>query len=112
MKPLLRALSAASGIVKRSFSLSLSRVVATDSSREQAPVWGSRKLKAKKKLQIHNQAMCDPEIEAQLAPLRAAVKEQVNKAIRLVLEKEILHSVSLTLQKTTFIYITIILYWL
>ena len=56
--------------------------------------------------------MCDPEIEAQLAPLRAAVKEQVNKAIRLFLEKEILHSVSLTLQKTTFICITIILYWL
>ncbi|KAK7109202.1 glycine--tRNA ligase-like [Littorina saxatilis] len=89
MKPLLRALSAATSIVKRSFSLSLSRhVVGSGHSQEQAPVWGSRKSKAKRKLQIHNLlAMGDPEIEVQLAPLRADVKEQGDLVRRLKQEK-------------------------
>lgn len=78
MKHLLRAVSAASGIIKRTAALSLSRQLAsTQLPQVQTPVWGSRKLRHKKKLQTYNLAMCDPEIEAKLAPFRAAVKEQV-----------------------------------
>jgi hypothetical protein len=81
MKLLLTAVSAAKGIVKKTLALSLSRQVAISSAyfaqEQPAPAWGSRKVRERKKLIAHNLAMCDPEIEAKLAPFRAAVKEQV-----------------------------------
>lgn len=50
------------------------------------PSWGSKK--AHRKVKIHSQIlqeMADPQIEVKLAPLRAAVKEQVsNKLLRLL----------------------------
>lgn len=80
MKLLQSALLAASGIVLKRCALSLCRQLVTSTAyltqQQPDPAWGSRKQKAKKKLQSHNLAMCDPEIEAKLAPLRAAVKEQ------------------------------------
>ncbi|KAK7484906.1 hypothetical protein BaRGS_00023826 [Batillaria attramentaria] len=88
MKHLLRALSAASEIVKRSAAVTFSRQLASSQlPQEKTPVWGSRKLKFRKKLQIYNLEMCDPEIEAQLAPLRAAVKEQGDLVRKLKQEK-------------------------
>ncbi|KAL8620459.1 hypothetical protein ACOMHN_048392 [Nucella lapillus] len=91
MKPLLKALSTVTCIVGKSFCTSVNRHIAQGSRRlaEQTPVWGSRKLKAQKKLIAHNLAMCDPEIEVQLAPLRVAVKEQGELVRRLKQEKAV-----------------------
>lgn len=78
MKHLLRAVSLGACVIKRSLSSSSIRQLSgLIESQSKVPVWGSRKLKFKKKTETSNLAMCDPEIEVQLAPLRAAVKEQV-----------------------------------
>ena len=45
-----------------------------------APGWGSKKNKKPKTLQLFN-IMADPKSEEILAPLRAAVKEQVDRTI-------------------------------
>ena len=47
------------------------------------PNWGSKKLKVSKIAKIRNIAMSDPAIEAQLAPLRKSVKEQVHRIIKI-----------------------------
>lgn len=44
---------------------------------QKQPDWGSKKHKIKKRLRISSDIMADPKIEEILAPLRAAVKEQV-----------------------------------
>ncbi|XP_076460990.1 glycine--tRNA ligase-like [Babylonia areolata] len=91
MKPLLRAVSVVTRVVEKRFSASFIRNIAYTPRRlkEQPPAWGSRKVKAQKKLFAHNLAMCDPQIEEQLAPLRAAVKEQGELVRRLKQEKAV-----------------------
>ena len=44
---------------------------------QKQPDWGSKKHKIKKRLHISSDIMADPKVEEILAPLRAAVKEQV-----------------------------------
>ena len=64
--------------VSTHFLLTRALTTASHSSRfQKQPEWGSKKHKIKKKLHLLPSIMADPKIEEILAPLRAAVKEQV-----------------------------------
>ena len=53
------------------------------------PKWGSKRSKVSKIARIRNIAMTDPAIEAQLAPFRKSVKEQVHTSIGLYIRSRL-----------------------
>ena len=64
-------------INKKVCEISIENFCRLSNFRQEEAVWGSNKLRYRKKAQIFT--MNDPEIESQLAPLRAIVKEQVKQ---------------------------------
>jgi len=64
-------------VLSNHFLLARTLTAASCVKYQKQPDWGSKKHKIKKRLHISSDIMADPKIEEILAPLRAAVKEQV-----------------------------------